>query len=73
MSFALQKAANDGHAIATLHILGATDDINPIEQGRAVLDCFGPNAEEWVHPGKHVIPSDDEALAVYRRFIAQFL
>ncbi|CAH0377462.1 unnamed protein product [Pelagomonas calceolata] len=52
----------------TLHVLGATDDINPPEQARRLAACFD-NARVHVHPGGHYVPTDEAAIECYRDFL----
>ena len=52
----------------TLHVLGATDDINPPEQARRLAACYG-EARIHEHPGGHYIPTDEAAIKCYRDFL----
>lgn len=53
----------------SLHVIGATDAINPPEQARRVAKAFGARAEVFQHKGGHVVPLDETAMNEYVRFM----
>lgn len=51
--------------VNSLHAIGAADTVCPPEQGRRVAEAFGYGARLLAHPGGHVVPLDDDAIAAY--------
>ena len=60
-----------GRTIPSLHVWGTADDINPPELARKMESCF-PEAQEYVHGGGHIVPSDPKSVAAYAEFLRQF-
>mmetsp|Transcript_13261 Transcript_13261/g.18378 ORF Transcript_13261/g.18378 Transcript_13261/m.18378 type:complete len:124 (-) Transcript_13261:104-475(-) len=53
-----------------LHVVGATDTVNPPEQGRRVCNSFGEDCSElFEHELGHVVPCSPEAIRRYRDFL----
>jgi hypothetical protein len=56
-------------AVRSLHVIGATDAINPPAQALRVAKAFGANAQVFEHERGHIVPMTDDAMATYVNFI----
>ena len=52
---------------SSLHCVGATDTVNPPDHALRIAKIF--SGDVFQHPGGHVIPDDDDAIAMYRSFL----
>lgn len=55
--------------VRTLHVVGASDVINPPKQAQRVVEAFGANAQVFEHERGHIVPMTDDAVATYVKFI----
>ncbi|KAJ1630261.1 serine hydrolase-domain-containing protein [Pavlovales sp. CCMP2436] len=53
----------------SLHVIGNDDSVNPPEQVLPVSACFGDSTIVHTHAGKHIIPVDEDSLAIMSRFL----
>lgn len=53
----------------SLHIIGASDAINPPEQALRVARAFGLSASVLNHDGGHIVPMDEKSMEQYVQFI----
>lgn len=53
--------------VASVHTVGAEDEVNPPQQARRVAEAFGHGAELLEHGGGHAVPLDRKAVATYAR------
>jgi len=69
----LQGAKRRGIAsrIASLHVIGAADTVNPPTSARRLANVF--DAQVLEHPGGHVFPTGDGALEIYQTFLRRAL
>ena len=63
----LAAVKSQSGSLETLHVLGASDDINPPEHAIRLAAVF--RGETFVHDGGHYVPADDAALKKYRAFL----
>jgi predicted esterase len=54
-------------ALPTLHVIGAADDVNPTEQAYVISRLL--QGEVCMHPGGHVLPTDNEYIQKYASFL----
>ena len=55
----LERMRADSAPIPTLHCLSHADNVNPVEQGVALAEFFGPTAEILWHDAGHSMPPGD--------------
>uniref|UniRef100_A0A7S1QIV8 Serine hydrolase domain-containing protein n=1 Tax=Alexandrium catenella TaxID=2925 RepID=A0A7S1QIV8_ALECA len=64
---ALRGSGSGSAGLRALHVVGAADDVNPPDGGREVAAALG--GETWEHPGRHLVPVGDDAIARYEAFL----
>lgn len=56
--------------LPTLHIMGESDEIIPLERSLAMAEAVGPRAQTFRHPGGHMVPTcSGEVKAAWQSFL----
>jgi hypothetical protein len=64
-----QLCAKEGGAFApeSLHVIGAQDNVNPVELAKKLADCM--QGRTYPHMGGHILPNDPASVNIMAEFL----